>query len=185
MMIRRILAGLALAAVAACSAPDQPAADETADDTALEQGAELLMPFKKDLKQALQAGMQNGPIEAISACRIQAREIAENLSVGGVTVGRSSHRLRNPANIAPDWVTPILDGYVSDPASRSPQSTELAGGRVGYVEPIMIQPMCLACHGETIAPELQAKLAELYPEDQATGFGEGDLRGVFWAEFLR
>jgi hypothetical protein len=39
--------------------------------------------------------------------------------------------------------------------------------------------MCLGCHGKNIAPEVQAKLDELYPEDQATGFSEGDLRGAF------
>jgi hypothetical protein len=39
--------------------------------------------------------------------------------------------------------------------------------------------VCLACHGETIAPPIAAKINELYPQDQATGFREGDLRGAF------
>ncbi|MGM0774574.1 MAG: c-type heme family protein, partial [Pseudomonadota bacterium] len=37
----------------------------------------------------------------------------------------------------------------------------------------------LGCHGKSIDPEVKAKLDELYPEDQATGFSEGDLRGAF------
>jgi hypothetical protein len=42
--------------------------------------------------------------------------------------------------------------------------------------------MCLQCHGANIAPPVAAKLAELYPEDQATGFAAGDFRGLFWVE---
>jgi len=36
-----------------------------------------------------------------------------------------------------------------------------------------------------LAPDLKAKLAELYPNDQATGYAAGDLRGVFWVELPR
>jgi hypothetical protein len=43
--------------------------------------------------------------------------------------------------------------------------------------------LCLVCHGETLAPEIAAQIAAQYPEDQATGFADGDLRGVFWVEF--
>ena len=184
MMTRTISVALLLLALAACLAPEESVSHgPAANGPAAIRGAAVLMPFKKDLKQALQSGMQEGPIEAISACRIKAPEIAAAISVNGVMVGRSSHRLRNPANAAPEWVAPILELFVADPAKRVPHVTELGDGRVGYVEPIRIQPMCLACHGETVAPELEAKLLELYPDDNATGFRDGDLRGVFWAEF--
>ena len=42
--------------------------------------------------------------------------------------------------------------------------------------------MCTACHGEAIAPEVKAALAQSYSEDQATGFKPGQLRGIFWVE---
>ena len=40
------------------------------------------------------------------------------------------------------------------------------------------------CHGprEEISEEVIAKLDEYYPEDAATGFAEGDLRGWIWVE---
>jgi hypothetical protein len=60
---------------------------------------------------------------------------------------------------------------------------EIAPGLQGYVEPIRVKSMCLTCHGATLAPEVASRIAELYPEDQATGFGEGDLRGVFWVSW--
>ena len=46
---------------------------------------------------------------------------------------------------------------------------------------------CLACHGpaEALDEEVRVALAELYPEDRATGFRSGDLRGWFWVEVPR
>jgi hypothetical protein len=44
--------------------------------------------------------------------------------------------------------------------------------------------MCLQCHGEALAPEVTQALAARYPDDRATGFREGQLRGALsirWA----
>ena len=98
-------------------------------------------------------------------------------------VGRASHRLRNPANAPPAWVAPILETWVADPAARAPRTVSLAEGRSGYVEPILLQPPCLTCHGESLAPEVAERIRTSYPEDRATGFQVGDLRGVFWVEY--
>lgn len=149
----------------------------------LERGAELLTPFKKDLQRALKSGLAEGPAEAIQVCRIRAPDIADALSVDGVRMGRSSHRLRNPDNEAPEWVRPIMQAYLDDPSSRTPRAVELEENRWGYVEPIVVQPLCLTCHGSELAPDISARIAELYPDDRATGFEAGDLRGVFWLEF--
>ena len=154
-----------------------------ADDAALAHGAELLSPFKMNLKSALVEGMQQGPAEAISACREQAPEIAESLSVDGVTVGRSSHRLRNADNVAPEWAAPLLQAYLDNDDDRVPHAVAISDGRWGYVEAIVLQPLCVTCHGESLAPEIRTRIEELYPEDKATGFAVGDLRGIFWAEF--
>jgi hypothetical protein len=141
------------------------------------------MPFKQDLQQALKGGLEEGPAEAIQVCRVKAPGIADALSVDGVRMGRSSHKLRNPDNTAPDWAGPIMQAYLDDASSREPRVVELDGDRRGYVEPIVAQPLCLTCHGSELAPEVAAQLAELYPDDKATGFEAGDLRGVFWLEF--
>lgn len=171
----RVLVVTALALVTAASA--------VADDAAGARGAEILAPFKMQLKQALEAGLAQGPSAAIGACKLQAPQIAEALSVDGVVVGRSSHRLRNPRNAAPEWVAPIMQAYVDDAADRSPRTVELGGDRVGYVEPILIQPVCLACHGDVRDPSLAGRIADEYPDDAATGFELNELRGVFWTEF--
>ena len=58
----------------------------------------------------------------------------------------------------------------------------LPDGRIAYAEPLVIQPVCLTCHGAEVGPEIKAAIAERYPQDQATGYKLGELRGVIWAE---
>ncbi len=159
------------------------AAHADAGDPVQGRGAELLVPFKQQLKQALLAGLAAGPDKAIAACKVEAPGIAAELSVDGVVLGRSSHRLRNPDNVAPDWVTPILETYVAASGDLEPRSLSLPDGRAGYVEPIVTQALCLTCHGDVQDPTLLERLAADYPQDRATGFAAGELRGVFWVEY--
>ncbi len=154
-----------------------------AQESAQAQGAALLSPFKKDLMAALKSGLAEGLDEAIAACNTEAPGIAARYSVEGVQLGRASHRLRNPANAAPEWVAPVLDEYLASDATREARVVAIGDGRTGYIEPIMVAPQCLGCHGETLSPEVSARLQALYPEDQATGFAVGDLRGVFWVAY--
>ena len=146
-------------------------------------GAQLLAPFKRQLQAALQEGLAQGPAEAIAACQVRAPEIVSELSQDGVRLGRASHRLRNPANVAPDWVQPILDGYARNPAVTAPQTVAVSADRTGYVEPIIVQPLCLTCHGSNISADVADKISRRYPQDRATDYAVGDLRGVFWVEF--
>ena len=153
------------------------------EETEPARGADLLAPLKKDLKQALMAGMQKGPVHAISACKDQAPAITNALAVEGIRIGRTSHRLRNPGNTAPEWADIALKTYLSDDTDRAPRVVSLADNREGYVEPIMIKPLCLACHGDNLAPDVAAQIQVMYPEDEATGFELDDLRGVYWVEY--
>jgi len=159
-------------AIAVADAPNDPS-----------RGAELLMPFKSQLKQALLDGMAEGPATAIDVCRVQAPAIAADLAVDGIRLGRTSHRLRNPSNTAPEWVSPVLDSWLAEDTDRAPVSMRIGSGREGYVEPILLQPLCATCHGTEIPADIAAEIADAYPDDEATGFEVGDLRGVFWIEY--
>lgn len=150
-----------------------------------EAGAQALLPFKRSLKQALVAGLEDGPIEAISACRVEAPKLTEAASAGGIKIGRTSTKLRNSSNAPKLWMQPFLQVYETDPEGREPGVVLIDEKTVGYVEPIFVQPLCVTCHGDELAPNLEAKLKELYPDDQATGYVPGDFRGVFWAELPR
>jgi len=179
MQIFTSLAGLGLLlALGAATGRAEPAGETVAD-----RGSALLMPLKQDLKSALLAGLERGPEHAVSVCRDQAPAIARSLSVDGVVVGRSSHRLRNPDNAPPAWVAPIMNAWLEEGAAREPEVIELGEGRQGYIEPIVMQPLCATCHGKAIPPDLAERIAAEYPDDRATGFEVGDLRGVYWVEF--
>ncbi len=146
-------------------------------------GASILRPFKHQLQAALRQGLAEGPVQALRVCRLEAPRIASALSTEDVRVGRTSHKLRNPRNAPKPWMAPLLAEYRANPKQAQPKTVALEDGRVGYAEPIFVQPPCLTCHGEDIPQPVRERLAELYPEDRATGFRSGDFRGMFWAEF--
>lgn len=173
----RLLPPLALAAWAFACGESPTAVVSPAE---LTRAQETLQPFKEELLAALMGSLEEGPAHSIHVCRERAPQIAAALSVDGVEMGRTSHRLRNPANAPAAWVEPLLAGYVEDPEQVEPRAVYLRDGRIGYVEPIRVIHLCVSCHGPSVEPELLAEVRSLYPEDQATGFRVGDLRGLFW-----
>ena len=48
-----------------------------------------------------------------------------------------------------------------------------------YMKAIPTAEPCLTCHGSNVPEPVKAKLAALYPEDRATGYNAGDIRGAF------
>lgn len=157
-----------------CSHAPQPVAVEP-------RAVDGVAAFRTRLQAELKEAMARGPEHAITVCRDRAPRIAAESGAETLQLGRSSLRLRNPANAPAAWVEEVLESYASHPEDRSPRTVALPDGRSGYAEPIVVQPLCLVCHGETVAPAVQKKLAELYPHDRATGYRQGDFRGVFWA----
>jgi hypothetical protein len=195
---RRALGRAALAStlVAAAGCGSQPAAVEPAAawrslamaefspaqqatwDQLLAARDALAGQLKTRLGEALGTG---GPAGAIGVCAEAAPQLAEEVSAAhGVKLGRTSFRLRNPRNAAPAWAGPLLERQVTEPAALTD------GERLAALLPIRVQPECLLCHGarDEMPAELLTALAERYPEDQATGFAAGDLRGYFWVESL-
>jgi hypothetical protein len=123
-----------------------------------------------------------GPEGAIAVCQTVAPAVAGQISDQyGLKIGRTSHKLRNSHNTPPQWAAPFVEQLVEDP-------TFLAGpnGEMGALLPIRLKAECQMCHGPTemIDGDIMSAVAETYPEDQATGFNEGDLRGWFWVETL-
>lgn len=123
---------------------------------------------------------EGGPVAAIDVCRTQAPVIAASISNEyGLVVGRTSFRLRNPANRAPEWAVDLVEKRVAGPTWLIAPD-----GRLGGLVPIRLKAECGMCHGPEaeISAEIRTAIHEGYPEDAATGFHEGDLRGWFWVE---
>lgn len=146
-----------------------------------QRGLEAVQAMAGSLMGELTAALdEDGPDGAIEVCSMRAPEIAATISNQyGVVLGRTSFRLRNQSNLPPEWAVELVNNQVADP-------TWLVGpdGRVAGLLPIQTKPECGMCHGprEEISDEVIAKLDEYYPEDAATGFAEGDLRGWIWVE---
>jgi hypothetical protein len=120
-----------------------------------------------------------GPAAAIAVCAREAPEIAERIArEHRLSIRRTSWRLRNPKNSPPEWAEPLVSQRVAEPTYLT------RDGQLAALLPIRLLGQCLMCHGPTefIPEPVREELAEHYPEDQATGFQEGDLRGWFCIE---
>jgi len=168
------------------SAP--PTIDPTVAGTARSIADELQTQLGQKLKAALNS---EGPIGAVSVCKEFAPAIAKNLSSQhGVQVTRVGTRVRNEQMGTPNnWQQAALRQFEErlaqgeNPATMEYwQTVETGHGQraLHYARAITVQPMCLTCHGQAqdIAAPLLAKIKQAYPEDQATGYSVGKLRGA-------
>ena len=145
--------------------------------------------FMQTLKQELQGGMQDGgPVNAISVCNLSAPAIANTYSVSrGWDVGRTSLKVRNPANAPDAWERSVLESFEErkgageDPAKMEHYEVVSQDGvkELRYMKAIPTAQLCLACHGENVDSITRTRLEKLYPDDQALGYKAGDIRGAF------
>ena len=132
------------------------------------------------LRELTNTMAQKGPAKSISVCKTIAPELAKKVSdETGVKIGRTSFKLRNQDNSPPEWAAGFVNDHIADQVEIA-----LSDDRLGVLVPIRLKSTCLLCHGprENLMPDVKAAIASNYPDDQATGFSEGDLRGYFWIE---
>ena len=154
----------------------------------LTQSRLLAQQLSTELKTELASALSSaGPTGAIAVCRTRAPAIASKLSrESGAGVSRTALRVRNPANAPDEMQRAVLEQFAGDlAAGRTEMPLEAAvelnrGGRIErrYMRAIPMDAMCLACHGQQLAPEVASAIASDYPGDQATGFEPGQLRGA-------
>ena len=149
--------------------------------------AEKLMSI---LKQELTSAMrQGGPTHAVDFCSEQALPLTSRVgtSLDGLGLKRTTLKPRNPSNAPDSYELEVLDLFAARPLPSETayvvQKLEERGGTVyRYYQPLYTAGLCLVCHGETISSALQDVLSKRYPEDQATGYRQGDFRGVIRVE---
>jgi uncharacterized protein DUF3365 len=134
-----------------------------------------------ELKYSLEEG---GPVRAIKVCKVEAPQIAKDISdQNNWRIGRTSLKTRNPKNNPDEWEAKVLQQFEQRKQNGGTIATlefsETTKEGFRYMKAIPTKGLCLTCHGETLAEPVKAKLAELYPEDKATGFKIGDIRGAF------
>lgn len=162
------------------------------DKAALVEEAKLAVKaLGGTLKGELQLAMKNGgPLNALDVCQTKAPEIAKAVSADkGMAVSRVSLKNRNPVmGKANEWQNTVLNDFETrKTGGESPDTlayaniVKAADGKqeFRFMKAIPTGKLCLTCHGAELKPEVSAKLKTLYPEDHATGYKEGDLRGAF------
>ena len=167
----------------------QPQGAQPPLERAREAAADLLIALKGTLILHLERG---GPEAALAVCADTAQVLTESVARRhGVMMHRVSTRWRNPLDAPDAYETAVLEafsrllekGELSDTTEHAAVTTADGKRVFRYLRPIRIQRPCLSCHGQELAPGVQAVLSDYYPDDRATGYSEGDLRGAVSVRF--
>jgi hypothetical protein len=183
---------LITAMVVACSGPTPDAADSTdagqADTVAVIRVAEVAAEqLRSALIQRLSNALQTeGAAGAIDVCAIDALPLSDSIARAagaGIDVRRTARRVRNPIN-APDSLETQALAWFEEALERGQQPGHLLQRETAdtyrYYAPLRIAALCLQCHGpvDELSAEVRQALARRYPTDAATGYAEGDFRGL-------
>jgi hypothetical protein len=137
----------------------------------------------------------DGAEAAIAYCRLDALPITKDVGQKFPEIKslrRTALRNRNPSNkpdstdrtVLEEWQEAWTPGTPPKPVIRK---VDLKDGskEIRYYRPVPTMATCLACHGSPadLSTEVKAALRRDYPEDEATGFAEGDLRGAIVVTF--
>lgn len=149
---------------------------------------DLLGQLGHKLKTAMST---EGPEAAVSVCKDAAPSIARQLSAANdAKVTRVGTRVRNQSMGVPNaWQTEALTRFEARLAQGEKpadieywQVADTTDGKreLRYAKAIAVQPQCLSCHGmaQDIPASLAQKIRIEYPQDQATGYSAGQLRGA-------
>lgn len=159
-------------------------------------GKKISASLFSSLKGELKAAMQEGGVEnAISVCNIKALNLTDSVALASsfhVSIKRTSNKIRNPRNapdeeeqLALDLYTQLVEAGEEWPDFYIQKITRRKKVEYNFYKPMKMESLCLICHGDntTLAPNATKVINELYPEDGATGYKEGDFRGLIRIKF--
>lgn len=150
-----------------------------------QKSAQLLMSnLQQQLKAAIKAG---GTANAIETCSVIAPALASQISQEqNLSIRRVSLKSRNPQDEPDAFEQKVLELWAEQDREQATDqlyetsilTPETVPKTFRYMKAIRIQPACLQCHGENIAPDVSTAISTHYPKDQATAYKLGDLRGA-------
>lgn len=177
------------------AAVSQPAASGDPSPELLEKTRARAAPVARALMESLEGRLKKalgkgGPLNAIEVCQLEAlpitRDIRDRKEV--THLKRVGVRLRNPANAPDEHEAEALAFFTQNgveagqfPEEHVQKITSPDGvTEVRYYRAITLQARCVACHGpeDQMPAPLREVLQQRYPDDAATGFTPGQLRGL-------
>jgi hypothetical protein len=183
-----ILSGMIV--FAACS--KAPEIESKQREIYMKEGAEIVSGTGHVLTSQLKEKIaSSGIVGAIDFCQIHALELTDSVANAyQKNVKRTALKLRNPAN-KPDVREKMVLKMMAEAHGRKetlgPVLDLHDNGAIYYYQPIMLQPLCLNCHGtpgKEITEETFNAIKRKYPKDKAMGFKEGEFRGM-WSVRLK
>lgn len=150
------------------------------------EGKKIAESAQKALGENLIAALQEGgPTYAVEFCNSEAIPLTDSASLAmNVDLKRVSDKNRNPVNRANEEELQFIN-YAKEQLAKGEEihpAIKESGGQIVGLYPIITNEMCLNCHGrrgEEILDDTYEKIKHLYPEDLATGYRSGEIRGLW------
>jgi hypothetical protein len=157
----------------------------------LERGKKIADATAENMLAEVGKNMKEGGVaQAVPFCNIHADGLTTELAEqNGVSIKRTSHLLRNEKNAPTTHEQEIIAQFQKLQAEKqelSPVVEQNEDGTVQFYMPIKVAQKCTVCHGvlgETLTQAHDSIIKSIYPKDQAIGFREGDLRGIWSIQF--
>ncbi len=153
-----------------------------------EIGNMIALTSKMTLGKNLQHALQTGGVEnAVEFCKLNAMPLVDSLSNQfDVVIKRVSLKARNPDDKPNYLEKELLEAYAfqwKDSIPLKPNVQALEENRYLFTKPILVEnALCLSCHGtynNGLLKETDDFIKSKYPDDLATGYQIGDLRGIW------
>lgn len=165
---------------------------KTKDTSIASIGKNYALSTKKALgKKLMEAIEKGGPAYAVEFCNTRALPITDSVSKHfNASIRRVSDRPRNPKNKANQKELEVIKKYKSQLADgeKLEPLVQEENSKKQFYYPILTSGICLKCHGSTdndINSETLNKLNTLYPSDEAIGYEENQVRGIWSIIFER
>jgi len=160
-----------------------------------QEGIKYIKMLGGALKTELKAHMKADKtgLSAAGFCASKATSLTEEVNKKlpkYAKVRRTALKLRNNStNPADDLDKKIMNEYVAAIEAKTFTPKDIKEVTIGdttrVYKPLITAPVCLKCHGSSVSPEIKKLIKEVYPNDKAMNFKEGELRGVIVAEIKK
>lgn len=155
-----------------------------------ERGMKMAQTTQAELGKNLMGKIQkNGVIAALDFCNVAAMPITDSMATyHNAYLKRVTDKPRNPKNQANTAELQYIETFKNQVAAGEEVNPIVVtmGDDVRFYTPITTNSMCLKCHG-TPGKELETltlnTINELYPNDEATGYAENEVRGMWSINF--
>lgn len=186
-----LFAALLLPILSGCNTtPDNTTATATPEPAWVLAARASATAVPPRLMAALSTAIETaGPANAIEVCKEAAPRMAQAASAqSGWQIRRVSLGNRNPKAVPDAWERQVLQDFDraqkagAEPAKLERWGVVTENGQAvrRYMRALPTQPLCIQCHGtaQQLGAGVAERLQQLYPQDHATGYTVGQIRGA-------